>query len=67
MLDQPPPIVAPAPAATAHGAPNRVDFEFAQAGQIHELLGVGDNGMVHCRRFRSYRTHRTRDPATYRV
>jgi hypothetical protein len=63
MLLSPP----PAAAEIAPGPPTKIDFEFAQVRQIHRVTGVGDNGMVHCNRFRSYRKYRTEDPYVYRV
>ena len=63
MLLNPP----PAAAENAPGPPTKIDFMFAQVRQIHSVTGVGDNGMVHCNRFRSYRAYRTEDPSKYRV
>jgi hypothetical protein len=67
MAFLPPPVPPPVAASFAPAPPTKLDLEFAQARQIHRVTGVGSNGMVHCNRFRSYRTHPTPDPSTFQV
>jgi hypothetical protein len=64
MWIAPPP---PPPASISLPVPTETDFEFAQVRIIHAEMGLGDNGIVHCRKFRGYRTAPADGPSAYRV
>jgi hypothetical protein len=57
-------VVFLASSAAAEEGPNRIDFMFAQADHMKEIIG---DGLVHCNRFKRYKAKPTADPNVYEI